>query len=189
MSRIQLFTADTVRAEQLGAYVARDWRDTPGLRTGWSVGFGPVTRVLFLQSLGEDGEPPPLPVAADGFLPELRERQWVREVNPPGAGSDSISVFELRTYDARAGLGAGFIKLMLGALPIREKYSRNYGIWESLSGRHEQVLHLWGYRSLDERDQVRAALRTDPDWQAYINTILPMLQTLQSFILNPLPRC
>ncbi len=189
MSGIQVLTADTVRAEQLGAYVARDWGDTPGLRAGWSVGFGPVTRVLFLQALGEDGEPPPMPVPAQGFGPELRERQWLREVRPHVPGADGVSVFELRTYDVRSGLGACFLRLMLGALPIRETYSKNCGIWESLSGRHEQILHIWGYRHLDERNQVRAKLKADPAWQTYTDTILPMLQTLQSFILNPLPHC
>jgi hypothetical protein len=187
VSSIQLLTADSVRAELLGAYVAQDWCGTPGLRAGWSVGFGPVTRVLFLQAVGENGEPPPLPVSVDGIAPELRERQWLREVKQYRQGADGVLIYELRTYDARAGLGSDFIKLMLGALPIREKYSANCGIWESLSGRHEQILHLWGYRNLEERNQVRARLKADPDWQAYITTILPMLQTLQSIILNPLP--
>jgi hypothetical protein len=189
VSSVQLLTADTVRAEQLGAYVGQDWRGTPGLRGGWSVGFGPVTNVLFLQALGEDGEPPPLPACAGSMVPELRKRQWLREVKPYSQGADGVSIYELRTYDARAGLGSDLLKLMLGALPIREKYSANYGIWGSLSGRHEQILHLWGYRNLEERDQVRCRLKADPGWQDYITTILPMLETLQSIILNPLPRC
>ena len=189
MSALRVLTADTIRAEQLSAYATQDWRETPGLQAGWSVSFGPVTRVLFLQSVSEAGEPPPMPTSTGSPKPEARERQWLREVNPHRPGADDVRLYELRTYDARAGQGAEFLELMLGALPVREKYSRNCGIWESLSGRHEQVLHLWGYRNLGERDAVRAGLKGDPDWQRYTTAILPLLQTLQSTILSPLQQC
>jgi hypothetical protein len=183
---IQVLTSDTVRAEQFADYIGLDWRAVAGLRAGWSVGFGPVTRVLFLQDLAAGGAPPSLPTAQGSFTLEARERQWLREVRPHRSPTDGITHFELRTYDARVGAGAHFLELMLAAMPIRERYSPNCGVWESLSGRHEQVLHMWGYRGLAERDRVRADLKADPEWQAYITTILPMLQMLNSTILLPL---
>jgi hypothetical protein len=180
----RVLTSDTVPAEKLGAYVGHDWRATAGLRAGWSVAFGPVTQVLFLQ----DAETP-LPVPPPGIQLEARKRQFLREVSPHRPTGDGITIFDLRCYDPRVGAGAAFLELMLATLPVRERYSRNFGVWQALSGRDEQVLHLWGYRDLSERDLVRAHLKSDAEWQTYISTILPMLQFLNSTILVPLPFC
>jgi hypothetical protein len=185
---ICVLTRDTVPAEHLGDYVAQDWRATEHLRAGWSVAFGPVTEVVFLQAVGEGGAPPRLPAVPAGVALERRERQWLREVSPHRMPAD-LTTFELRTYDARTGQGEHFVELMLAALPIRQRYSPNCGVWTSLSGRQEQVLHMWGYRDLDERNRVRAALREDAEWSDYTATILPMLQVLNSTILARLPRC
>ncbi|CAN5204357.1 hypothetical protein BH10PSE3_BH10PSE3_01640 [soil metagenome] len=183
----RILTVDTVRAEDLDRYVRQDWTATPGLVGGWSVAFGPVTQVLFLQSAGAgDGGQGPASAAA-GFALERRERHWLQEMSPFGPGGDGISVFELRTYDVRVGQGEEFLKLMLAALPIRQRHSANFGVWRSLSGRLEQVRHLWGYRDLAQRTAVRGQLKDDVVWGDYTRTILPMLETLQSTILTPLP--
>ncbi|MET0376857.1 MAG: NIPSNAP family protein [Rhizorhabdus sp.] len=183
-----ILTSDVVPAHQLGAYVACDWSDVDNVRAGWSVAFGPVTHVLFLQEQ-TGGEPPAPPPLSSAFQLERRERQWLRAERSLPLIPPEIGIFELRTYDVRQGQGASFLERMLGALPIRERYSRNFGIWSSLSGRLEQVLHLWGYRDLDERAAVRSQLKNDRHWTDYTATILPMLETLQSTILVPLPRC
>lgn len=98
-------------------------------------------------------------------------------------------MLELRTYDVRAGQGDHFLELMLAALPVRQLHSTNFGVWSSLSGRAERVLHLWGDANLDERAAVRARLKDDHEWNDYTATILPMLEDLQSTILTPLPQC
>src|SRR3546814_10853738 len=143
---------------------------------------------MFLQE-ARDGIPPALPPAPARFALERRESQWLQEVSPHRPAADDVTVFELRRYDVRTAQGDRFLKLMLGALPIRQKYSPNFGVWMSVSGRREQVLHLWGYRDLDERNAVRAQLKGDAEWGAYTATILPMLQTLSSNILTPLLSC
>lgn len=185
---IHVLTRDTARAEDLGAYLAHDWRGAERLRAAWSVAFGPVTEVLFLQE-ASGGVPPVIPLVPEQFVLERRERQWLRAESPHRAATDGIALFELRRYDVRVGQGVEFLDLMLGALPIRQRYSSNFGIWSSLSGRHEQVLHLWGYRNLAERDIVRAQLKRDAEWGVYTARILPMLEKLTSTILTPLPLC
>ncbi|MHA3791104.1 NIPSNAP family protein [Sphingomonas sp. YL-JM2C] len=185
---IHILTTDLVKAEELGAYIGQDWSGAPNIRAGWSVAFGPVTRIMFLQ--GQDAlEPPPPPMVPPAFSLERRERQWLRARSPHRPTPADITVLELRTYSVRTGLGDRFLDLMLGALPLRQRYSPNFGVWSSLSGRLEQVLHLWGYRSLDERAAVRARLKEDREWDDYTATILPMLEELQSVILTPLPKC
>jgi hypothetical protein len=188
---VHVITTDTLRAEDLGRYVATDWTDTSGLCGAWSVAFGPVTQVLFLQELLGDAQPagsplPPLPVG--DVQPQRRDRDIVRAFSPHRPAPEHIKVLELRTYDARPGQEDRFIELMTGALPLRQSYSPNYGAWTSLTGRLGRVRHLWGYRSLVERDEVRGRLKEDGDWGRYTATILPMLEVLNSTILHPLPR-
>ncbi|KQX23469.1 MULTISPECIES: NIPSNAP family protein [unclassified Sphingomonas] len=185
---IHILTSDLVPAEQLGAYIGQDWSAAPNIRAGWSVAFGPVTRVLFLQE--QDGlEPPAAPIVPSAFVIERRERQWLRARSPLHPSPADFGVIELRTYSARMGQGDRFLDLMLRMLPVRQRHSPNVGVWSSLSGRCEQVLHMWGYRSLDERAAVRAHLKEDQVWGGYTATILPMLEELQSVILTPLPNC
>lgn len=185
---IHILTSDVVKAHQLGGYLQQDWSGTDAIRAGWSVAFGPVTRVLFLQEQ-QALEPPPPPAVPPAFQLEYRQRQWLREVSPHRPTPPEIAVLELRTYDVRPGLGGAFLDRMLAALPIRQRYSANFGVWSSLSGRDEQVLHLWGYRDLAERAAVRAQLKDDREWNDYTAAILPLLEELQSTILAPLPGC
>lgn len=186
---IRLLTSDTVRAEALSGYIARDWSACPNLLAGYSVAFGPVTRVMFLQTLADNGVPPdpPAPIDPDHLI--SRHVGWLRECSSHRPVSDGVTVLELRSYDVRVGLGAEFLKLMLAALPIRERYSRNFGVWETLSGRRERILHLWGYRDLAARNAVREQLKGDADWSDYVATILPMLDALTTTLLQPLPKC
>jgi hypothetical protein len=181
-----LLTKDTVRADIFADHLARDWKLCRALLGGWSVAFGPVTQLMFLQEVTEVGELPLPPTPEDPAILEARDRQWLREINHLRFADEGITHYDLRTYDTRMGEAQRFLDLMLSALPIREHHSRNCGIWSSLSGRGERVLHLWGYRGLDERENVRAALKQDRHWGAYIATILPLLQSLESIILQPL---
>lgn len=186
---VHVLTTDTLRAEELGGYVAADWSGTPGLSGAWSVAFGPVTQVLFLQKLAgnwaSDGAAlPPLP--ASGVEPQQRDRELVRAFSSHQRPESHVRVLELRTYDVRAGQAELFIELMTAALPLRQRYSPNYGAWASLTGRLGRVRHLWGYASLAERDEVRFRLKEDAEWGRYTATILPMLEVLKSTILHPL---
>jgi hypothetical protein len=147
--------------------------------------FGPVTQLIFLQSVEPSGTPD-VPTPFDSEVLSARKREWVLEVHPYRAVQAKL--LELRSYQVRAGEGRRFLDLMLKALPIRERYSLNHGIWEAASGRCERVFHMWGYSSLAEREEVRAQLKQDAEWNKYVATILPMLGSLSSNILQPLPR-
>ena len=181
---VELLTRYTVRADRFA-----DLLKAPGIDkviASWSVMFGPVTQLLFLQAIPPGGEPPETPLPDNPATIERQERQFLCQVRPYRHPDPAIRLFELRRYQTRVGEAERFVSLMIGALPIREGHSPNCGIWTSLSGPHGEVLHLWGYRDLAQRDEVRAALRKDDEWGRYTGRILPLLQTLESTILQPL---
>ena len=64
---------------------------------------------------------------------------------------------------------------------------RMVGYFTTEIGPLNQVVHMWGYDSLDQRTERRAALGADPAWQAYVAKIRPLIITQESKILLPMP--
>jgi hypothetical protein len=50
-----------------------------------------------------------------------------------------------------------------------------------------QVTHMWGYEDLAERDRCRAAMKADPEWQAYVKKVRPLFASQETRILRPMP--
>ncbi|PHQ70471.1 MAG: NIPSNAP family protein [Sneathiella sp.] len=48
-----------------------------------------------------------------------------------------------------------------------------------------QIVHLWGYESFEERTRRRAELMQAPEWQEYVVLIRPLLQHQENKILIP----
>jgi len=89
------------------------------------------------------------------FSPELREGS----LGP---------YYELRTYfyplDQREKLESSWER----ALPLRNALgSPVAGVWTSLSGAINSLTHLWPYRSLQEREDLRKKVRESGKWPPY----------------------
>jgi hypothetical protein len=74
---------------------------------------------------------------------------------------------------------------MREALPIREKHSSPVGYWLVEIGPLNTVVHLWGYKDLAHRAEVRTALAEDKTWQTAVGRLVPLLQAQLSTILVP----
>lgn len=59
------------------------------------------------------------------------------------------------------------------------------GYFVSDIGTLNQLMHLWAYESLDQRDERREALAMDPDWQRCLSIIRPMIMTMENTIFKP----
>lgn len=78
-------------------------------------------------------------------------------------------IFELRTYTAAPGRAHDFVALYekLG-LPLQNKYLGGLvGFYVTEIGPLNQVVHLWRYASLADRETRRAALEQDAGWGEY----------------------
>ena len=59
------------------------------------------------------------------------------------------------------------------------------GYFTSEFGEQNQTVHLWAYDSLADRAERRARLVAEPEWQAFLDRVLPMIQRQESRILTP----
>lgn len=97
----------------------------------------------------------------------------------------SAPLLELRHYAPHRGQCEAFVAALLDALPHREKYSPCAAVWTTQERGCDVVVHLWSYRTFDERLSARDAAMRDEGWAAYRQAIRPMLQAMHSTLLVP----
>ena len=73
-------------------------------------------------------------------------------------------IYEVRTYDLKPGTVAQFEEAFGEALPYRQEYSPLAAFWHVDIGPLNQVIHVWPYDSLDERERIRAEASKDTHW-------------------------
>ncbi|MBI3089434.1 MAG: NIPSNAP family protein [Candidatus Tectomicrobia bacterium] len=83
-------------------------------------------------------------------------------------------IYEIRTYDLSAGMVPEFERSFAAVLPKRTVYSPLLALWHTEIGPLNQVIHIWPYESLQQRDEVRLASRQTQEWPPKFppNTIL-----------------
>lgn len=99
-----------------------------------------------------------------------------------------LTVFiELRTYTFHPGRLPEFIRIYeQEGLEVQKRILGNMlGYFTTDIGALNQVVHLWGYEDLNQRQERRALLAADKTWQGYLAKILPLIQTMESKILVP----
>ncbi|MBV8662204.1 MAG: NIPSNAP family protein [Hyphomicrobiales bacterium] len=73
--------------------------------------------------------------------------------------------YEMRTYGIQVGKMDEYLALVEKVgLPILQRYQKLVGWWRSEHGELNQVVHMWVWKSLDERIQQRTALYKDQEW-------------------------
>ena len=73
-------------------------------------------------------------------------------------------IYEVRTYTLKPGSVAKFEENFAAALPHREKYSKLGAFWHTEIGPLNQVIHVWPYESVEERNSIREEAGKDPNW-------------------------
>lgn len=98
-------------------------------------------------------------------------------------------IVEMRTYTMKPLRTAEFIELYQRlALPLQQKYLGNLiGFFVSEVGPLNQVVHLWGFDSLAERERRRHEMERDPQWAVYRQRLreLDPLDHQESQLLRP----
>lgn len=155
----------------------------PGFLGAWNLMFGPLNRTLVLDTVERADDP--LPEPAGAVAPTARESRLLSAEKPFEAAAWA-RFYDFRMYTIRPGCGRQYIELMLAALPIRQRYSLNAGLWTPLSGPADQIIHLWPYTDLAQRERAIAGVKQDPDYQSFIAAALPMIHSMEALMLTPL---
>ena len=75
-------------------------------------------------------------------------------------------IYELRTYTLKQGSVLEVAKNSgtVGRDIRKDDYGKLEGYWVTEIGPLNQVMHLWSYKDLNERAQLRAELAKNPRW-------------------------
>ena len=73
-------------------------------------------------------------------------------------------IYEMRTYDIKPRSLPEVEKRFAEAYEKRKKYSELAAFWHTEIGPLNQIIHVWGYKDLEERNRIRAAAVKDGAW-------------------------
>lgn len=93
---------------------------------------------------------------------------------------------EMRTYTLKPGSIPAYLKLYeeKGMRVHREILGNLIGYFTTEIGDINQVVHLWGYSSFEDRQSRRAKLAKNEDWQGFLKAAQPYFEKQENKILN-----
>lgn len=97
-------------------------------------------------------------------------------------------IHELRTYTLVPGKQAEYLKAAaeVGRKIRGDTYGKLEGFWSTEFGTLNQVVHLWGYADLNERERLRAELARNDEWtKSYLPQSRPLVLAQENKILSP----
>src|SRR5215469_10419041 len=97
-------------------------------------------------------------------------------------------IYELRTYTLQPGTQAQYLKnsAEIGRKIRGDKYGKLEGFWYTEFGTLNQVVHLWGFESLNDRERLRGELAKNKDWtEGYLPHTRGILLAQENKILSP----
>lgn len=96
-------------------------------------------------------------------------------------------IVDERTYTIQIGKIPDYLKLYQAeGLEIQKRTLGNLiGYFVTEIGTLSTVVHLWAYDSMEDRAQRRATLAKDPEWQAYLAKMQPLVTAMENRILTP----
>ena len=97
-------------------------------------------------------------------------------------------IVEQRTYDFHPGALPRFFALYeeTGARALQMRVLGNLlGYFTTEIGTLNRSVHLWGYESLNDRAERRAALMAEETWRGFLAQATALLQCQRSAILLP----
>ena len=98
-------------------------------------------------------------------------------------------IYEMRTYRMKVGAVAAYLRLVEeeGIAVQTRHLGRLVGYFSSEIGPLNEIVHIWAYADLADREARRAALAADARWQAFLPKIQALIETMESKILRPAP--
>ena len=96
-------------------------------------------------------------------------------------------IYEIRTYQIEPGSLAEVEKRFAEAYDYRKKYSELTGFFHTEIGPLNEIVHIWAYEDLADRERRREALIADPKWLAVLPRIQSHIEMMENKIMKPAP--
>lgn len=100
-------------------------------------------------------------------------------------------IFDHRVYTVRPNRVRDFLALYeQQGLPLQRQYlGEPLGFFYTYIGNLGQIIHLWQFDSLEDRDERRNAMEADPRWQEYREKVIETdyLLNMENRILKAAP--
>lgn len=96
-------------------------------------------------------------------------------------------VVEIRTYTLHPGKVPVMVKLYREeGLALQQRYLDKFlGYFTAETGNVNQIVFMWGFSSLDDRAARRDRMAQDPEWQAYLSKVTPLLVSQENKLVRP----
>ena len=96
-------------------------------------------------------------------------------------------IYEMRTYRMKVGTVPAYLKLVEqeGIAVQKSHLGHLVGYFFSEIGALNEIVHIWAYADLNDREARRAALAADPRWQVFLPKIQALIETMDNKILKP----
>jgi hypothetical protein len=97
--------------------------------------------------------------------------------------------YEMRTYRLKTGTVPQYLKLVGDeGIEIQRQHLGNLvGYFFSEIGRINEIVHIWAYTDLNDREARRAALAADARWQAFLPRLQALIEEMDNKILKAAP--
>jgi len=99
-----------------------------------------------------------------------------------------MSIVEQRTYILKPEFGPNdyFALYEKGPQALQAKHLQGFlGYFASEIGELNAVISLWSFPSFEARMERRALLSKEPEWQAFLKSVRPMLARMENRLLAP----
>ncbi|MFS8115980.1 NIPSNAP family protein [Rhizobium jaguaris] len=95
--------------------------------------------------------------------------------------------YEIRTYRLKNGAIPQYLKVVEDeGIAIQKAHLGNLvGYFYSEIGTINEIVHIWAYASLDDREERRQRLAGDPQWQAFLPKIRDLIEVAENKIMKP----
>jgi hypothetical protein len=95
--------------------------------------------------------------------------------------------YEMRTYRLKVGALPKYLQLVqeTGLSIQRSHLGQLIGYFHTEIGPLNQIVHIWAFESLDDRECRRNALAADPAWQAFTPALQALIDEMESKVLRP----
>uniref|UniRef100_A0A8B9GK60 Nipsnap homolog 2 n=1 Tax=Amazona collaria TaxID=241587 RepID=A0A8B9GK60_9PSIT len=96
------------------------------------------------------------------------------------------NIYELRSYQLRPGTMIEWGNYWARAIRFRQDNNEAVGGFFSQIGQLYMVHHLWAYKDLQTREDIRNAAWHKPGWDELVYYTVPLIQEMESRIMIPL---